>query len=688
MNQSPLSRLPALRLLLPFVLGIVLGTMLPGLWLVVSLFVAGGVSYIVIALGGHNPMRQYAMRAWWALPVVLLSMAAGALSLELYRPRPLDLQQVNGRTVSVLVENVEAYDYGMRLQVRLMDCGGNGLPPQRVLLTTRGCDYLMREGDVLAFDCNLAPVTNSGNPDEFDRESHLWQQGILYSQNLPVNKLCRLGHRPTLLACASSLRRQLMMRLLNTSLSPPALDMMIALLLGNSRLIDPGVRMSFSQAGVAHILALSGLHVGLISSLIWLLLFPLDYLRLKKLRLLLTMAALVAFAVFTGLSPSVVRATIMIGFTMVAIVLYRKSVALNAMSVSALVTLCIWPTAIYQAGFQLSYVTVAAIVGWQSVAMPSVNRRRRVLRWLWSLVGTSLIAMAATIMLSAYYFCSISMYSVLTNVLILPLMPVVMVLGVVFLFLAVIRLEWNVLNNAIELVYNYMSQVSQAVASLPGSHFSGVYVTELTVILFYVALGCVVIWGVTRNFGWLMGAMGFIAIVVGHLAWLSSDTPTRGLMVLNDYGSTPIVWHENGHVYTWIPDNPTADRQLFEQVHRRLVAHMGADSLHWVKDSVKTTMSMVRSPLAYIHGKRLLVAGKGMSRRWLEWCRSMEAVDVLVVTKRYHGSLRALAEACRPELVLLSGDLPDERCEAHADTCRRLNLAFHDIKHTGAYVAR
>ena len=341
----------------------------------------------------------------------------------------------------------------------------------------------------MSFRCDLSPITNLGNPDEFDRQSFLWQKGILYGQHVAVNQLRCIGHRPTLLSRSASLRQQLIDQVLNTSLSPPCQDLMIALLLGDDRQIDPSVREKFSMAGIAHILALSGLHVGLIASLIWFLFFPLDYLRLKKLRLVITLVVLAGFAWLTGMSPSVVRASIMIGFTLIAIVLYRKSLALNAMCVSALLTLSIWPTALYQAGFQLSYITVGAIVGLQDKVFPIlVDRKQRVFYRLWSLISTSLIAMAATIVLSAYYFNSISLLSVLSNVFILPVMPVVMVLGVIFLFLTSIGLEWSVVNVCLETLYTYMNKVSEWVALLPGAHVSGwVYSVAL---LWSVGLPC------------------------------------------------------------------------------------------------------------------------------------------------------------------------------------------------------
>ncbi|MBR1474942.1 MAG: ComEC/Rec2 family competence protein [Muribaculaceae bacterium] len=676
-----------MRLLLPVMLGIMLNTVCPG-YLPIALMAASGVVlYAVLLRRGSDALSRLRVRRLWIVSVSLLAAAVGALSLQLYRPQPLDLHQANGSTAVGQLETVTAYDYAMRLQVRLLALDGQSVDVRRVLLSTRGCDYSLREGDVVAFDCQLSPITNLGNPDEYDRESHLWQHGILYSQHLPVSQLRVIGHRPTLLSWASSARRWLESRLLATSLSVPCQELLSALLLGDSRQLSPAVRSRFSQAGIAHILALSGLHVGLLTSLIWFLLFPLDYLRLRRVRLLFTLLTLTAFALITGLSPSVVRATIMIGFTLVALVLYRKSVALNALCVSALLTLCIWPTALYQAGFQLSYVTVAAVLTLPGHLLPT-GRGHRWWRYVCSLVLTSLVAMSATIMLTAYYFCSISVLSVLSNVLILPVMPVLMVLGVVFLFLAGLELDCDVLNSLIEWIYSYMNTVSQAVSSLPWAHIGGVYVTWGTVLLYYVALLCVVLWLLTRRSRWLPIALAVCVAGACQLLWLSWRTPAHCLIVLNDYRSTPIVWHTDGQTYAWLPDEPTADRQLFEYTHRRLLAHLGGDSVRWVDDSVRMGHSVVHSPLALIDGRLLLVAGKDTPRSWLQQAGTVGPVDLLVVTTRYHRPVSELTKVCRPGVVVLSGGAQATARQSQLASCTEQGLPYHDLKQQGAFVLR
>lgn len=671
MQKSALSRVPLLRILLPFIAGIILADCYPS-WLTVALpLLSGVIVFAAMTLSGRSPVIQLKYRSWWIIPLLLMSMGAGALSMRLWIPSELDLHQVNGRIVTGEIKQIDYYDFSMRMLVNLHTVDSQAISPHTVLITTRGCNYELREGNLVQFKCQLAPITNLGNPDEFDRQNVLWQQGILYSQHLPKEKLWLMGHHQGLKSIAGSFRQSLLTSIYTTKLQPACKELMVALLLGHSQFMSNSIRSQFSAAGIAHILALSGLHVALITSLIWFILFPLDYLRLKKLRLALTLMALIAYVFLTGLPISAIRAAIMIGFTFAGFVFYRRSVALNAMCASALLTLCVWPTAIYQAGFQLSYITAGAII----LTNNTVSSKHRLFGGLLILARTSAVAMLATIMLSAYYFNSISLVSIVSNVLILPVMPTLIVLGAIFLFLAAAGIEWSAFNWCIEHIYHYMTTVVSCVTKIPGSHISGVYVTGASVWLFYLCLACVLLWLYTHRSRWLIVTLSSILLLVVQLGWVKWQKPSHGVIVLNDYRSTPILWYDNGIGYVWFPDNPTPDQERFMQTHRRLLAHIGVDSLHLVEDKVKTGHSMVNTPLAVIDGVSMAVPTKGLIKQ-MSLQQLKQDIDLLIITKRYHGTVADIIKHFNCKLVLISGGIPADRSKTLQLECERLSIPY------------
>ena len=233
-----------------------------------------------------------------------------------------------------------------------------------------------------------------------------------------MRELERVGQSPTVMTRVFNMRQSLQHKILNSSLSEPTQALVIAMLLGNDDFIEPLVRNDFSRAGVAHVLALSGLHVAVITLIIWFLLFPLDYLRGKKLRLVLTLVILVGYDLLTGMSPSVIRATVMIAFVFMSMIFYRKSTPLNAVATAALAILVFSPSALYSVGFQLSFITVVALIVFYQyfkIKMPA----SKVLNYVYSILLTSAVAMASTIVLTAYYFNTMSFMSIGANVLIM-----------------------------------------------------------------------------------------------------------------------------------------------------------------------------------------------------------------------------------------------------------------------------
>ena len=363
-NVSLLSRLPALRLLLPLVAGILFFRATNNLWLPAVLLTVLIAILIAMQLYGKTSLGKLRMRSWRIIPISLAMAIVGWGAAWVAEPAHLDTNHFNGTVACGRIENLKYNEQSMRMQVKLLNVGGNGntVKGAHILLSTRGCNYDFVAGDLIAFTLEVNRVRNMGNPDEMDYEQYLHDKGIIYRQHVEVRELEKVGESPTFMTRAFNVRSDLQHRVLNSSLSPESQSLIIATLLGNDDFIEPSMRDSFSRAGVAHVLALSGLHIAVISLIIWFLFFPLDYIRGKKIRLLLTLIALIAYDVLTGLSASVIRSTVMIAFVFMSQIFYRKSSPLNSVAAAALAILVFNPSSLYSVGFQLSFITVSSLI--------------------------------------------------------------------------------------------------------------------------------------------------------------------------------------------------------------------------------------------------------------------------------------------------------------------------------------
>lgn len=678
-SPSPLSRIPVLRILAPFALGIMVHGLWHCWWAPLALITMAVAGYLGLQLMSQPVQQRLRWRPFFMVPIALGSIALGWLCAVVHCPQRLDAEQRQGRALVGRIVSLDYTDFSTRMTMDVLD---SDLPRCQVLLTTRGCDYTLSAGDLLTWQAHLNEVENMGNPGEMDYAAYLINNmGIRYQQHLPLEQVKRAGHAPTLLTRMANVRRSLRLMVFQSRLSVGAQRFVTALLLGESGDIDKATRQEFSAAGVAHVLALSGLHVGFITLIIWWLLFPLDYLRLKKLRLTITLAIIFLFAVFTGLSPSVVRATVMIGMVFASFILYRRSVALNALALAALLILVFSPSAIYSVGFQLSFVTVAAVLMLARVPQ-SLTSRHRWVNYLSSTVITSLVAMLATIALSAHYFHTVSWLSVLSNLLILPVLPVFMVLAALFLLVTAAGTGSALLDMALNAIYRYIHWAVTAVNGIPGAHVSGVYVSSFGVGVYFLVTALVLLWLYRRRYAYLLGAAGALALLLAHSLWLDATTPRQGLVVFNAYSSTPLLYYDHGKGYVWTPDEEDTDSAEFARHYAGFLARQGITGLHFLgnDDSLRHHDAMIKPPLAHLMGQRLLAVGRN---KWKSLTTSHPlAIDDIIVTKRFHGTAAKLQELYRFNRLIISGAMQDK--QQLLRDCDSLGIAVHDLSSQGA----
>lgn len=678
-----LSKIPVLRIVVPLAVGILVHGWWHCWWAPLAIIIAAIAFYLWLQVKSRTPQGRLRWRAFYILPLAMAAMALGWLAAIVHCPPHLNESQLTGRNLTGRITGVEYTDFSMRLSVDILD---DDVPPCHVLVSTRGCDYTMRAGDIITWPAALDEVGTMGNPDEMDYARYLLHnQGVRYQQHLPVGQLKKNGHSPTVMSRLANYRRHLQQLVFDSQLSPGAQRFVVALLLGNSHLIDKATRQEFSAAGVAHVLALSGLHVGFISLIIWMLLFPLDYLRLKRVRLGITLAAIITFAVFTGLSPSVVRSTVMIGFVFASLIFSRRSVSLNALAMAALIILVFSPSSLYSVGFQLSFVTVCAVLLFARVPAWLESRYRWVNR-LTLTIMTSIVAMLATVALTAHYFHTISLTAVITNLLVLPVLPLFMVLGALFLLVTAATMQWSALDWLLDTIYRYIHWTTSMVAAWPASHLGGVYVSATGVVAYFVLLTLVILWIGHRNYRYLLSAGCVLALMLGHSLWIDTHTPSEGLVVFNSYTSTPIVYYNQGMAHVWTPDDEEPDSAAFARFHAGFLARHGIGTLRFITgDTVvrPNGNTLFKPPLALVMGQRLVAAGSG---KWKSMTASSPLdLDAVIVTKRFHGSISRLQELYRFKRIIISGAMYKDDIGQLLHESDSLSIAVHHLGSQGAY---
>lgn len=368
-------------------------------------------------------------------------------------------------------------------------------------------------------------------PDIVDLQADLRRQGVTATAAFPRDSIQYIAATHSLRYYCALANNASLDRLKRADLNPQTTDILAAILLGRSHMISDRTRTSFSAAGLSHLLALSGMHVGFIAMVIAFALWPLYFGRHVRTRLILTIVALVAYAAFTGFIPSVTRAVIMATVYLTGRIIQRKSPPLNSLCLAALLILIVNPSDLYSAGFQLSFAAVAGIILYYPL-INCVNRRKHpVLYKLWSYPALSVSAMILTGIVAAFHFHTYPLYFLPANLLIIPLVPFAVFSGIITLIFQEPFLS--------DFFIDAIDWVAEFCAHLPGAVINGLYPSALTVIILVTLLIIIAFALQSRNRFYICETLILIAGIGICLAVKPSPIyPEREVYTIAEHRST------------------------------------------------------------------------------------------------------------------------------------------------------
>jgi competence protein ComEC len=269
---------------------------------------------------------------------------------------------------------------------------------------------------------------------------------------------------------ALKLRQQLVSRLMSTTAGHDEMAVVVAMTLGDKSLLTKDVKDMYSVTAASHVLALSGLHLSILYGVIMLLLAPF---RRRLLVQVLLLTTIWTYAWLVGLSPSVVRAATMLSIYSIVTLLYRDRVSFNVLAFSAILLLIISPHSLLDVGFQLSYLSVAAILLFVPLLTYAVRntliRRWRLTSWLYDLLAVSVAAQLGTAPLVAYYFGRFSCLFLLSSLFAVPLVTLILWVALLFFLTAFLPAVQLWIGSVLTALARLLNGSLAAIASIPGA---------------------------------------------------------------------------------------------------------------------------------------------------------------------------------------------------------------------------
>jgi competence protein ComEC len=407
-------------------------------------------------------------------------------------------------------------------------------------------------GDVLLVKGKPQVVPPPSNPEEFDYRRFLFFKNIYHQAFIRKDNVKYIGFDPPSWIDHYALRtRKWADKTIKQFVSGEREKGLAAgLVLGITDGIDNELIAAYSSTGTLHVLAVSGLHVGILYGIVLLLLKPLTKSKAGPwLIATISVTVLWAYAFVTGLSPSVLRAVTMFSFLAIAKPGGHRTNIYNTLALSAFIILWYDPFFIMSVGFQLSYLAVLGIVYIQPALYNLLNPTNRILDEVWKVSAVSIAAQISTFSLSLFYFHQFPNYFLFSNLVAIPASFVVLVLGLAILVVPFLEPVAGGLGFVLEWVIKGMNAVMFAIEDLPFSVIKNVYISPLQCWVIFALLLSIILLLKTRKFVWIKVAF-LLGIGFSGMEWYhyNSEINVRKITVYNVNGHTAIDLFDKGKV--------------------------------------------------------------------------------------------------------------------------------------------
>ncbi|HEX6914657.1 MAG TPA: ComEC/Rec2 family competence protein [Chitinophagaceae bacterium] len=537
----------------------------------------------------------------------------------------------------------------------------------------------LRDGSRLIIFRRLQPIRNSGNPGAFDYKSYCAFQGIHHQVFLTSRDFRLLpGEKPGFFhRYMVNTRLQVLACLEKYISNKDCRAVAEALLIGYREHLDPELVQSYSATGVVHIIAISGLHLGMIYAVLtWV--FPLF--RLHRNRIVKPLVILLVLWFFTfiaGAVPSILRSAVMFSCIIIGETFSRKASIYNTLAVSAVILLLYNPFYLWDAGFQLSYTAVFSIVVFARYVKGLLQFENKLLGLTWRMLSVTLSAQVFTLPVVLYHFHQFPNLFLLTNMVVVPLSAVILfseILLLVFSPVPQLAEHWG---SMVEWMLSAMNGFIERTARIPFAVTKEIDVSFTATILLLSALAAGS-WWLFRRERWSLYSAGvavclFSAAVSLHSIRLRQQ---RKIIVYNIPGHTAIDIVDAGNYLFYGDTSALNDRFIrdFHLIPSRIANHISPGNLQQV--SIKKGSISSGNRKIFIVDQEIYANG----------AQKKQKADAVIISGNPRLYMDALARNFDCGIVVFDASNPPWKIRLWKKDCDSLHLRHYSVPEQGAFL--
>lgn len=653
--------------MIPIVLSLAGGIFLSRYFRVFDLFGYGVILAIclVILLLLHRRLKSNAFQTNWSnlfyLFTLLLFFCVGGLVYGIYQKNPTDLP--TGKVVATLsvTEKLKSNQYYNRYYAQ----GQTNKNERFKLLLYQSIELDAYDvGEELTGFFELRPIDAPRNPYGFDYRNYLSNLNVHYQTRIFTEEnIISKSYHKNFYYQINQLRKKLIQSFDIHDFNNETHSVVVALLFGDTSELSDEVLLNYRNSGVMHVLAVSGLHVGILYFLLSTIFGFVS--RNKFVRYILIAVFLIIFACLSGLSGSVVRAVVMFLLFGAGRLIYRNSSTINILAVSAFLMLIVYPAYLFDVGFQLSFLAVFSIVYLYPLMSPYIYQKNKIVAFVQSMLCVSLAAQIGVLPLSVYYFGQIPLLFLVGNLFAIPLSSAALILSVVLIPLNYVWKDLSVvigffvdgllkINN---FILNKISAFDEMVIS--GVPLSGWQCLLLSFAVFFIAY-----WLKNKKF-WIMISV-LCMMILFQLSFYFTHFSTKNI-------KEEILFYDTQQVIFSSLDNKVLHLYSNKAIEEKNYLNNYRNELNIRDESV----AFEEFNRVFIADYRLLVVDSTAVYP------KNQPFDYLLLYDNPNINLERCLSEIKPKKVIIHTKNARWKTKMWRETCIKKNIPFHDMREKG-----
>ncbi len=537
----------------------------------------------------------------------------------------------------------------------------------------------LKYGSQVLFYKPLQLIRNSGNPGSFNYKQYNAFQDIYHQVFLKASDyiIAKTTDKSAFKNWLFNVRLAVIQTLQQYIKGDREAGVAEALLIGYRNDLDKDLVQAYSNTGVVHIIAISGLHLGMIyMALVWLL-QPFKKTKwIKWVKPFIILSVLWIFTLLAGGVPSILRSAVMFSFIILGETIDRKSSIYNTLAASAFVMLCYNPYFLWDAGFQLSYAAVVSIILFAKPVYNWFYSTNKLIDFFWKLTSVTIAAQILTVPIIFYSFHQFPNLFLITNCIIVPLSSVILFAELILLIFSFIPAAAALVGFITGEMLAFMNGFIERVNNIPFAVYDGIQNSLAETILLYIFIACICYWLLNKTKPALFAGLTAMFVFIAVDAYDNFGLKQQQKLIVYNIPQHNAIDFIAGKQYAFVGDTDLLNNDYLRNFHLR-----PSRTLHRIQSTNNLPDLYISYPFIQFCGKKILLIDKTFKFEAF----NKIPLDLIVISKNPRVRIAELAAVFNCEQYVFDGSNSTWKINQWKKDCDSLHLQNYSTTQKGAF---